>query len=248
MIQKILLLFFLSISLFGETINLALSANVSYAMDSIKEEFQRLYPSIKIRVIIGSSGKLTAQIKNGAPYDVFMSANMKYPKALYKDNLAITKPIVYAQGSLSFLSVKERDFSKGLKLLKSSRISKIAIANPHTAPYGQASYEALGNYGILDSIQKKIVYGESATQTLSYTMIAVDIGFIATSSLYSPKLRKYVKGKHYEDVDPSLYTPIDQGIVILKNAKYKKSVEKFYNFILSDNAKMIFQEYGYKTL
>ena len=248
MIQKILFIFLLQVSLFGETINLALSANVSYAMDTIKKEFKKLHPNVKIRVIVGSSGKLTAQIENGAPYDIFMSANMKYPQALYESGKAIAKPFVYAQGSLAYLSVKKRDFSQGISLLQSDAIRKIAVANPRTAPYGKASFEALSNANILEKIQSKIVYGESAAQTLSYTMKVVDIGFIAKSSLYSPKLKRFKKGKNWAEVDSSLYTPIEQGVVILQRGSEKKSVENFYDFILSEKAKKIFQDFGYKTL
>jgi molybdate transport system substrate-binding protein len=247
MIKKILLFLALfTCSSFASTINLALSANVSYAIEAIKKEFSLLYPDVRVKVIVSSSGKLTAQIKNGAPYDVFMSANMKYPEALYSDGLALSKPLVYAQGSLAYLSVKKRDFSRGLHLLESEAITKIAVANPKTAPYGKASFEALQNAAILDKIKEKIVYGESAAQTLSYTISAVNIGFIAKSSLYSPKLKQFKEGENWAEVDAKLYTPIEQGIVILTNAKENKDAKAFYDFILSQKAKKIFLEYGYK--
>ena len=248
MIKKIVLFLLLfTFSLFGSTMNLALSANVSYAIEAIKKEFSLLYPDVRVKVIVSSSGKLTAQIKNGAPYDVFMSANMKYPEALYKDGLALSKPLVYAQGSLAYLSVKKRDFSQGLKLLENEAIKKIAVANPKTAPYGKATFEALENTAILDKIKEKIVYGESAAQTLSYTISAVDIGFIAKSSLYSPKLKRFKKGENWAEVDAKLYTPIEQGIVILSNAKENQDAKAFYEFILSEKAKKIFIDYGYKV-
>lgn len=237
---------FIHLSLFGATINLALSANVSYSIETIKKEFHKEYPNIKVKVILGSSGKLTAQIEHGAPYDIFMSANMKYPETLYVSSKAITSPLIYAQGSLSYLSRKKRDFSQGLEVLQSSGISKIAIANPKTAPYGKASFEALENANLLKKIEKKIVYGESAAQTLSYTVRAVDIGFIPSSSLYSPKLQKFKKGVHWMEVESSLYTPINQGIVILEHGKNKKEVKAFYDFILSEKAKKIFKDFGYK--
>lgn len=243
---KIFLLFFLlQLSLFAETINLALSANVSYAIKSLIKEFNTLHPDVRVRVIVGSSGKLTAQIENGAPYDIFMSANMKYPKALYLSGKALTPPSVYAQGSLSLLSIKKRDFSQGLKIIQSKEIRKIAVANPKTAPYGKASFEALKNAGLLEKTKTKLVYGESAAQTLSYTISAVDIGFVSKSSLYSPKLKRFKRGVHWEEVDSAMYDPIEQGIVILHRGKAKKSVKVFYDFILSERAKKIFMDYGY---
>ncbi len=249
MIKKLLLLLLINpfnLSLMAETINLALSANVSYAIATLTKEFNKLHPDVKVKVIVGSSGKLTAQIKNGAPYDIFMSANMKYPEALYADSMAITKPLVYTEGSLAYLSVKKRDFSKALYMLENDEISKIAIANPKTAPYGKASFEALRNAGVLDKVKEKIVYGESAAQTLSYTISAVDIGFIAKSSLYSPKLKQFKEGENWSEVDAKLYTPIKQGIVLLSHAKGNQDAQAFYEFILSEKAQEIFVSYGYK--
>lgn len=246
MIKKIALLAFLSVSLYASSINLALSANVSYAIEAIKKEFSLLHPDIEVKVIVGSSGKLTAQINNGAPYDVFMSANMKYPEALYESAKAITKPRVYAQGSLAYMSVKKRDFSQGLHLLESETIKRIAVANPKTAPYGKASFEALSSAGLLSKVKRKIVYGESAAQTLSYTMSAVDIGFVAKSSLYSPKLKRFKEGENWAEVDVKLYTPIKQGVVLLSHARENQDAKVFYEFILSKKAQKIFLEYGYK--
>jgi len=101
--------------LFAKSVNVAVAANVSYAIKDLLKEFNKLYPDIKVRVVLGSSGKLTAQIKNKAPIDIFMSADMRYPEALYSQKIATTKPTVYAQGVLALLSVKKRDFSKGIK-------------------------------------------------------------------------------------------------------------------------------------
>jgi molybdate transport system substrate-binding protein len=232
-------------SLFSGDINIAVAANVSYAIDDLKKEFNKLYPNTNVKVTLGSSGKLTAQIKNGAPYDLFMAANMKYPQALYKDDLAVTKPLVYAQGSLAFLSTKKIDFSKGIELLKQKDIRKIAITNPKTAPYGTASVEAMKNAKIYEEIKNKFVFAESISQTVAYSVTAADIGFIAKSSLFSDKMSKYKQGVNWYSVDTKLYTPINQGIVILKKAQNNSEVKAFYSFILSKKAKKIFEEFGY---
>ena len=244
--KKILLIVaLLTLNLFANSINVAVAANVSYAIDELKEEFKKQYPDIDVRVILGSSGKLTAQIKNGAPYGLFMSANMKYPNALYNEKIATTKPIVYAQGTLAFLSVKKQDFSKGLALLKSKQIRRIAIANPKTAPYGIASRELLKNMNIYEELKSKFIYGESISQTVSYTLSAADVGIVATSSLYSPKMTQYKKDINWISLDSKLYTPIKQGIVLLKHAKNSKAYKAFYKFILSAKAKEILRKYGY---
>ncbi len=246
MLKKLFLgILLLTSSIYAGSINIAVAANVSYAINDLKKEFNKTNPNTKIRVILGSSGKLTAQIKNGAPYSIFMSANMKYPNSLYKDQTAITKPIIYAQGSLAILSSKQRDFLETLAITKNKKIKRIAIANPKTAPYGIATVEALKNANIYEEIKKKFIYGESISQTISYTMSAADLGFVAKSSLYSPKMRNYKEGINWVDVDTKLYTPINQGIVILKNAKDNKEAKAFYDFILSSKAKKIFEDFGY---
>lgn len=232
-------------SLHSGNISVAVAANVSYAIEDLKKEFKKLYPDTNVRVILGSSGKLTTQIKHGAPYQLFMSANMKYPQSLYEDKVAITKPIIYAQGTLAYLSNTKQNYSMGIKLLKQKSISKIAIANPKTAPYGKAAFEAMTNAGVLNEIQKKFVYAESISQTVSYTVVAADIGLIAKSSLFSKKMSRFKKDINWADVDSKLYTPINQGIVILKNGKGKNEVEAFYDFILSQKAKKIFTDFGY---
>ena len=245
--MKLKLLFIILFSTYSMagTIQIAVAANVSYAIDDLKKEFNKLYPDTKVKVTLGSSGKLTAQIKNGAPYQLFMSANMKYPNTLYKNKTAVTKPIIYAQGAIALLSNKAQDFTKGIKLLKDKKISKIAVANPKTAPYGKAAVEAMKNAGVYNDAKQKFVYAESISQTVSYTVTATDMGVIAKSSLYSPKMAEFKKGINWGEVDPKLYAPIDQGIVILKEGEKNAGVEVFYNFILSKKAKKIFEDFGY---
>jgi len=228
---------------FASTIKIAVAANVSYAMPKLIEAFHKTNPSIDVQVLLGSSGKLTAQIREGAPFELFMSANMKYPKALYEEGFALTKPVVYAKGSLALLSSKKWDFSKGLELLKSSDVKKIAIANPKTAPYGKAALEAMQKAGIYKDIKDKLIYGQSVSQAVVYSIIAADIGLVAKSALYSKKMRKYKKGQNWIEVEPSLYDPIDQGVVLIKNSS--KEAKVFYDFILSKRAKKIFEDFGY---
>ncbi len=244
--KKVILgLVFLCSSIFAGQVNIAVAANVSYAIDVLISEFNKTNPNTQIQVTLGSSGKLTAQIKNGAPFNIFMAANMKFPESLYEEQIAITKPVVYAQGAIAMLSSKELDFSKGINLVKDSSISKIAIANPKTAPYGTAAVEALKNAGLEEATKNKFVYAESISQVVTYATTATDVGFIAKSSLYDEKLSKYKENVNWASVDPKLYTPIEQGIVIINNAKDNAEVKAFYDFILSDKAKEIFIKYGY---
>ena len=245
-IKRYLLSLLLILSTVGAgEITVAIAANVSYAIDTLKSAFGKKHPDIRLRIIPGSSGKLTAQIRNGAPYDLFMSANLAYPEALYHDGLAAEKPRLYARGALALFTVRDLDLTRGMKILLSPEVHKIAIANPRTAPYGKAAEEAVKKSGIYPGVKGKFIYGESISQTVSYAVTAADIGLIAKSSLYSPHMRRYREGVDWSSVDPRLYTPIDQGIVLLKRAAENQECRAFYNFILSPEAKKIFKRYGY---
>ena len=230
---------------FAGTINVAVAANVSYAINDLVAKFNETNKDTQVQITLGSSGKFTAQIENGAPFDIFMSADMKFPKTLDEKNLTATKPVIYAQGSLAMLSAKELDFSKGISLVADSKIEKIAVANPKTAPYGTAAVEAMKNANVLDKVESKFVYAESISQAVTYATTAADVGFVAKSTLYDEKMAQYKENIHWVSVDKSLYTPIDQGIVILSKAKDNAEAKAFYDFILSKEAKEIFERFGY---
>jgi len=233
--------------LFASTITIAVAANVSYAIKPLIKAFNRLNPETKVNVILGSSGKLFAQMTHGAPYTLFMSADMKYPNTLYKNGMTVTKPVIYAQGALAMLSQKERNYSAKIEVLTSPDIKKIAIANPKTAPYGAAAVEALQNAKLYTLLKEKFVYAESISQTVTYATTAADIGIVALSSLYAPQMRQYKKAKQWLEIDEHLYTPINQGMVMLKNAKDNVEVKAFYDFMLSKRAKEILTSFGYKV-
>jgi len=244
-VKYLLLFFVLATTTFASQIKIAVAANVSYAIDELLTEFSKTHPNTKVQLILGSSGKLTAQIANGAPYGLFMSADMNYPQMLFKKNLALAPAKVYAQGRLAILSKRARSFKEGIKLLTSSQIRKIAIANPKTAPYGQATIQALKNAKVFTKVFKKFVYAESISQTVAYAITAADLGIIATSSLYSSKMRHFKEHLHWKNIDTTLYTPIKQGIVLLKKSKTNPDYKAFYNFIFTPKAQEIFKKYGY---
>ncbi len=232
------LLLFIS-SIIASEIKIAAASNVSYAIKPLIKEFNKKHPEIKVKYVLGSSGKLTAQIRNKAPFDILLSADMKYPQALYKDGLAIEKPKVYAQGSLALFSYKNRDL-KNINII--NKVKRVAIANPKTAPYGKAAYEALTKLKLYEKNKKKFVYAENISQTVQYAMTATDIGLIAKASLYSPKMKRFKESVNYIDIDSSLYSPIKQGIALLNE---KNETIKFLNFLFSKEAKKVFKSYGY---
>ena len=229
-------------------INIAVAANVSYAIHELKDKFAQKHPEIQVNVTLGSSGKLAAQISHGAPYGLFMSANMAYVQTLYLQHNAITKPRVYARGTLSLFSTKQYDFTQGIALLDKKTIKKIATANPKTAPYGKAAQEAMQTAHIFNAIKHKLIFAESIAQTLSFTMAAADIGLVASSSLYSAKMSAYKKDKNYVRINSALYAPIKQGVSLLSFSKNSREYRLFYEFLFSEEAKKIFRQYGYIIL
>lgn len=244
--MKKIVLFFLSfMTVFGGEIKIAVASNVSYALDELIFTFNKNYPNIKVQPIISGSGNLTAQIRNQAPFSLFLSANMKYPKKLFELGLAITKPAVYAKGGISLVTRKDINLSKGIGILTQAHIKSIAIANPDIAPYGMASVQALKEVKLYKKVKKKLIYGQNISQTLTYALKATDIGFVANSALFSPKLN-HVKFS-YKNIDKSLYQPIKQGVVLLNFAKKNEEARAFYDFILSKEAKGIFKKYGYSV-
>ena len=224
---------------------IAAAANVQYAMNELKAEFKR-ETGINVSVVIGSSGQLTAQIREGAPFDIFISADMKYPMSLFTDKDAVDSPKVYAEGSLVIWTMRKGiRFDRQLDLLLSNKISKIAAANPRTAPYGIASIEAMKHLGIYEKIKNKLIFGESIASVNQFIYSkTVEAGFTSKSVVLSPKMKG--KGKWME-VDHDAYEPIKQGCVILKYGydNHKKESRKFYDFLFSAKAKSILSNFGY---
>ncbi len=239
--KSLILVFCCALSLYANEIKVAVAANVSYAFDELVETFSKQNPHTKIVPIFSSSGNLNAQIQNKAPFSLFLSANMKYPQRLYELGLA-TKPKVYAKGVLAVLSKKDIPLDKNLKFLQDKSIKKIALANPNAAPYGMMSVQVLKNAKLYDGLKDKFVYGQNISQSLIYALNVADLGFVAKSALFSPKLKKDFK---FCDVDLSLYEPMKQGISIVKGYENNLHVKAFYDFILSAKAKEVFKRYGY---
>ncbi len=227
-----------------EKVTIVVAANAQYAMKEIKSEYEK-ETGKEVELIIGSSGKLTAQIKVGAPYDIFLSADMEYPETLYKEGFGVYEPKIYGYGSLVLWTFKDLDLTT-INVLTIAEVKAIAIANPKIAPYGLAAIEVLNYYKIYKKTEHKLVYGESISQVNQYiNSSTADIGFTAKSVVMSPEMQG--KGKWIE-VDKKTYKPIAQGAILLKSSKKRnaKDAESFYNYLYSDKAKKIFTKYGYQ--
>lgn len=222
----------------------AAAANLQSVIKVLQTDFQKR-TGIKIEPIIGSSGKLVAQISNGAPYDVFLSADMEYPQKLFKDGFSNQPPVVYALGSLIICDFQELDLKNWPEQLLNANIHKIAIANAKIAPYGRAAEEALTKLNLMQRLKSKLVYGESISQVNTYILTGVATVGFTTQSFVLDGHKKHAF--RWEAVDPKLYSPIQQGMVLIthKDAKNSKSAQQFYQYMLSTPAKNILKKYGY---
>ena len=224
------------------TLNIAASANMQFVMSEIVAEFEK-DNDIKVELIVTSSGKLTSQIEQGAPFDVFVAANTKYPSYLDSLGLTTSTPKVYAHGKLGLWTLKE--FSPTLALLTTDTIQKIAIANPKTAPYGKASLDVLKQHGIYEQLQHKLVYGESISQVNQFIKTgSADIGFTAYSIVSHTKMETIGK---WTSINLNDHGKILQAAVILKESTNLDEAKVFYNFLFSERAREILNKYGYLT-
>jgi molybdate transport system substrate-binding protein len=228
----------------SESLVIATAANMQFAMKELSTAFSQ-ETGIHTEMVIGSSGKLTAQIREGAPFDFLVSADLKYPEALQRNGLTDDAPLVYAYGRLVLWTVDEQ-LVPDLELLEETRVRHIALANPNTAPYGAAAQQVLEATGLAEKVREKLVYGESIAQTNQFVIsAAAEFGFTALAVVLSPAM---LNQGNWAVIDPALYEPIAQGAVVLNNRpEMREAARRFRDFLQSPQAKLILQDYGYEV-
>ena len=226
----------------SKKLTIATAANMQWAMQEITQSFTDK-TGIPCQMVVSSSGKLTAQIREGAPFDVFVSADMKYPTALFQQGLATAEPTVYAYGQLVLWSRVE-GLEPSVDLLTHDPIRHIALPNPKTAPYGLAAVEVLHYYNLYDAVEEKLVFGESVAQANQFIVSqAAEIGFTAKAVVLSPNLQGTGR---WQELNPDTYSPIAQGVVVLaKQTGLLAQAQSFYDFLLSKEGQKILVKYGY---
>ena len=224
-------------------LRIAAAANTQFAIAEIIKAFEESR-GIECDLIVGSSGRLTAQIREGAPFDYFISADLKYPWVLHAAELTIGEPRIYGLGQLVLWS-EDTTSALALDRLLDEEVKYIAIANPKTAPYGQAAVEVLKSFNIFDDIQDKLVYGESVTQVNQFLLSgAAQIGITAKSIM---SLKPMIDKGQSLDIPTDYHTPLTQASVILKKSESEKTARSFHDFLFSPEGKEILVEYGYQT-
>lgn len=225
-------------------LTIATAANMQFAMTELTDFFSEK-TGIACETILGSSGKLTAQISSGAPYHLFVSADMRYPQTLFEAGLTESAPVAYATGRLILWSTSNKPLSFP-QSLPDQDVTHIALANPRTAPYGKAAMETLQKLELEESLLPKLVYGENIAQTNQFiTSGAAEIGFTAKSVVLNPNIDG--KGK-WVDIPADYHSPLTQGVVLLKGrVDHKTEARQFYEFLFSAEAKEILNKFGYTT-
>ena len=225
-----------------EPLRIAVSANAREAMLEITAAFQD-QTGFPCEVISSSSGKLAAQIREGAPFDLLVSADRSYPEALEKEGLVAEPPRVYALGKLILWSAVA-DTSPDIEELLSPHIRHIAVAQPDIAPYGKAALEALRHYELDQDLESRLIYGESIAQVNQFVSSgAATLGFTSLSTVRA----KPFKGQgHWQEIDPRAYRPIEQAVCLLRpDGKPSAGAMEYYTYLFSDSAREILESYGY---
>jgi len=229
----------------GQEITVAAAADLQPAMQDMAARFEKETGNT-VKLIYGSSGNFFQQIQNGAPFDIFFSANLDYPRRL--EAAGLTAPgsyYPYAKGKIVIWVPKEStiDLSSGMQALLAASVKKVAIANPQHAPYGQAAVAAMRKQNVYDRLKDKLVLGENISQTASFVVSgSADAGIIALALVLSPNMRD--KGR-YVAIPDSDYPPIEQACVILGRSKNKETAVQFLSFLRTAAGGELLRRYGF---
>ena len=237
--------FFLSFSTSAQTLRIAAASDLQFVLPDLSAQYEK-QTRAKLSITYGSSGSFFAQIQNGAPFDLFLSADLDYPKKLVDAGYADADSLVtYAQGRLVIWLPRDSplDFTAtGLRTLLDPRIQKIAIANPEHAPYGRAAIVAIQDAGLYGQLKSKLVFGENASQAAQFVQSgSAQAGLIARSLALSPAMKT---GKQFE-LSGRRFPPIGQAAVVLKSSPNRQAASAFLEFLKTPAASAIFERYGY---
>jgi molybdate transport system substrate-binding protein len=231
----------------AQEITVAAASDLQFAFHEVGERFEK-DTGKHVKMTFGSSGNFFAQIQNGAPFDVFFSADIDYPKRL--DTAGLVEPgtfYPYAKGKLVLWvpSQSKLDLARGLQVLLDPSIQKIAIANPEHAPYGRAAVAALRQENLYDKVSAKFVLGENISQTATFVVSGnADVGLLALSLALAPSLKE--KGR-YVEVPGADYPAIEQAAVVLKSSPNKDIARQFVDFVKTPAIQDLLRSYGFSV-
>jgi len=239
-----LTLSFVSLLTSAAEVNVAVAANFTGPMERIGPEFEKA-TGHKLSVSYGTVGKFYSQIKNGAPFEVLVSADDETPTRLEKDGLAIPESrFTYAIGKLVLWSAKPGFVDDKGDVLKRGEFQHIAVANPKLAVYGAAAVEAMKKTGVYDRVEPRFVLGENITQAYQFTTTGnAELGFVALSQIY--KDGQYVTGSYWM-VPTNLYPQIRQDAILLAKGRGNPAADALLTYLKSEPARKVIKSYGYE--
>src|SRR5215831_7527166 len=229
-------------------VRVAAAADLKFTMGEIVEAFRRERPTIDVLVTYGSSGNFYAQLSNRAPFDIFFSADVDYPRRLIRQGLALAdSEFLYAVGRLVIWVPRNSPIEVeklGMQALRSPSVRRIAIANPRHAPYGRAAEAAMKSLGVYDQAKDRLVFGDSVMQAAQFVDSGgAEVGIISGSLALAPPLRD--KGRFWE-VPINSYPRREQGGVILSWPQDRAAAEALRDFVLSEGGRAILRRHGFR--
>ncbi|MEK7384657.1 MAG: molybdate ABC transporter substrate-binding protein, partial [Elusimicrobiota bacterium] len=218
-------------------------SDLKFALDEIVALFEKAHPADRVETVYGSSGKFQTQIRQGAPFDLYFSADIAYPRALKHEGLAASEVQPYAVGRIVLWNTSRDAARMTLADLADPSIHKIAIANPKHAPYGKRAEEALKAAGMWEKVEAKLVYGENVAQAAQFVQTGnAQAGIIALSLALSPELAK--QGS-YALIPDKLHQPLEQGFIVAKRAANNPLAQAFARFMTDKEARAVMMRYGF---
>ncbi|MEO6543157.1 MAG: molybdate ABC transporter substrate-binding protein [Nitrospiraceae bacterium] len=229
----------------AEEITIAAASDLNFAFKEIVVEFEKTTGN-HVKLTLGSSGNFYAQIQNGAPFDLYFSADIGYPRKLEEAGLTLPGSLYpYAVGRIVLWAGNGShfDLSKGLESLREPKIKKIAIANPKHAPYGRAAVAAMDYFKVYDQVKDRLILGENISQAAQFIESgACDAGIIALSLALAPAMK--AAGQYWE-IPAIAHAPLEQGAVILKQSKNPEAARQFLEFMKGPQGQEIMKRYGF---
>jgi molybdate transport system substrate-binding protein len=227
-------------------LSIAAASDLVFCLEELNRAFHKAHPKIVLKSITGASGNLFAQISTGAPFDIFLSADMRYPRELIKAGLASPESLtLYAIGHLVVWTVSDAvDISTGIRSLAAPGIRTIAIANPEHAPYGRAAKVALAYFDMWDAVQERLVFGENIAQAAHFVETGnADAGIVALSIVLAPGLSS--RGR-WIAIPEHAHPPLEQGAVVTKHGAANPVAQIYIEFLRSAEARAIFDRFGFR--
>lgn len=237
-------LFLVATAVNAQQLTIAAASDLRFALDEIRGHFQALNPQAQVDIVYGSSGNMSTQIANGAPYDLFFSADIAYPRQLHAQGHAATPPRPYARGRLVVWHNKSGTAPYTLDDLTSENLRRIAIAQPRHAPYGDRARQALKAKGLWQAVEPRLVFGENIAQTASMVESgAADAGLVALSLARFPAMA----AQGYTLVEESLHDPLVQGFIITRHSADNALARDFSELMGTHAVTDILRRFGFEA-